>query len=132
MTRQEFYNTKGWKRNRVAYAISKHCICERCGRPVYVSGINEALPKSKRLRYIVHHKIHLDENNFTDPSVAYDWNNLELLCIDCHNMEHYEQATKSDVMFDEEGNLIQRTFIARDGGNSKIPPPSSETQASNG
>ena len=117
-----FYNTKAWKRNRVAYAISQHCICERCGRPVYVSGINDALPKNKRLRYIVHHKVHLTDENMMDDSIAFDWNNLELLCIDCHNIEHYEQPTRSELMFDENGNLVERETIKRDGGDVAIPP----------
>lgn len=122
MTRQEFYNTKGWKRNRIAYALSRNCICERCGRAVYVSGVNEALPKEKRLRYVVHHKTYLNDQNYTDPEIAYDWNNLELLCQECHNLEHTEQPTKKDVMFDEGGQLIQRTKINRQEGEEKKTP----------
>ena len=117
MTKTEFYNTKGWKQNRKAYALSRNCICERCGRPVYVSGVNEFLPKGKRIRYIVHHKVHLDDSNFSDPKIAYDWNNLELLCIDCHNREHYEQPTRDDLVFDQDGNLIQRAKIQREWGS---------------
>lgn len=41
-----------------------------------------------------------------DDSVAYDEDNLELLCIDCHNREHYLRATRKDVRFDEDGNLV--------------------------
>lgn len=115
MTRLEFYNSKAWKQNRVAYAISKHCICERCGRPVYVSKVNAYLPKDKRLRYIVHHKEYLDDNNFTD-DLALSWDNLELLCIDCHNNEHHEQSTKEGVTFDNEGNLIKKECVRRNGG----------------
>ena len=120
MTRLDFYNSKAWKQNRVAYAISKHCICERCGMPVYVSGINEYLPKNKRRRYIVHHKEYLDETNFTT-DIAFDWNNLELLCIDCHNTEHHEQSTKDDVTWDEEGNLVKRIVVGRKGDVKKPP-----------
>ena len=80
------------------------------------------MPKNKRLKYIVHHKIYLTDENMTDDSIAYDWNNLELLCIECHNNEHYEQPTRSDVMFDEDGNLIERERISREGGDVTIPP----------
>ena len=114
MNRQEFYNSKGWKRNRVAYAIAHHCICERCGRPVYVSGVTNYLPKGKRLKYVVHHKEHLNDDNYTT-DLAYDWNNLELLCIDCHNREHYEQSTKEGVMFDADGCLVQTKTVSREG-----------------
>lgn len=113
-SRLDFYNSKAWKRNRVAYAISRNCICERCGRAVYVSGVNDFLPKGRRIKYIVHHKVHLNDRNISDDSIAFDWNNLELLCIDCHNNEHTEQATRSNLMFDADGNLIERNKISRE------------------
>lgn len=109
MSRVEFYHTKAWKRNRLEYAKSKHCICERCHRPVYVSGITEYLPKEKRLKYIVHHKVNLTDDNYNDDSIALDWNNLELLCIDCHNNEHNpSSSTRKELYFDENGNLKER------------------------
>lgn len=80
--------------------------------PVYVSGINDYLPKDKRLRYIVHHKEYLNETNFTNDEVSLDWNNLELLCIDCHNEEHKSNSpTRKGLMFDEMGNLIEKNKV---------------------
>lgn len=122
MTRLDFYNSKAWKQNRVAYAISKHCLCERCGRAVYVSGVNDVLPKEKRIRYIVHHKQYLNESNFTDDELSLDWNNLELLCIDCHNNEHYQQATRSDVRFTDDGQLVKVEFVPRQMGVDEKSP----------
>ena len=115
MSRQGLYKSKAWKQNRIAFAISKYCICERCGRAVYVSGVNDYLPKEQRLRYIVHHKEYLNDNNYTDDTIAYDWDNLELLCIDCHNKEHTQKvsAIRTDLEFDENGNLVQRKQIKR-------------------
>lgn len=114
MTRKEFYNTKAWKRNRQAYAISKNCLCERCKRPVYVSGVTDYLTKDKRLKYVVHHKTYLNDANFNNDIVALDWNNLELLCIDCHNDEHNPAtSTRAGLMFDDKGNLIQKPNIKR-------------------
>ena len=37
---------------------------------------------------IVHHKIALTPDNINDPSVSLSWDNLELLCRDCHGKEH--------------------------------------------
>ena len=113
--RKDFYKSKAWKDNRKAFALSRYCICERCGKAVYVSGINDYLPKENRLRYVVHHKEYLNEDNYIDDSVALDWNNLELLCIDCHNKEHNvrQDATRCDLEFDDNGNLIQRKMIKR-------------------
>lgn len=51
---------------------SKLYTCERCGRPAQ----------------ICHHKKHLDDVNVHDPTVALSFDNLEALCIDCHNTEH--------------------------------------------
>lgn len=114
MSREEFYRTKAWKDNRKAFALSKYCICERCGRSVYVDGINDYLPKGKRLRYIVHHKEYLNDSNYTDDNVSLDWNNLELLCIDCHNNEHTKNVpTRKGLAFDDMGNLVEKVVIKR-------------------
>jgi len=106
MSRLEFYQSKAWKDVRKAYALSKHCQCERCGRYVYVDGLTDYLPKDKRIKSIVHHKEYLNDTNYTEDSIALDENNLELLCIDCHNQEHFLKATRKNLMFDVNGNLV--------------------------
>ena len=112
--RKRIYQSKAWKQIRLAYALSKHCICERCGRSVYVDGINEYLPKDMRLRYVVHHKTYLNDTNYTDDSIAYDSNNLELLCLPCHNAIHNtSSSTKEGLVFDENGNLKKKVEIKR-------------------
>jgi len=111
MERKSLYHSKAWKDIRKGYALSKHCQCERCGRYVYVDGISNYLPKEQRLKSIVHHKIYLTNENYTDDSVVFNWDNLELLCIDCHNKEHFEQSTRDGLMFDEFGNLIKSPRI---------------------
>lgn len=104
-----FYKSKAWITVRKTYALSKHCLCERCGKPVYVSGINEYIDKEHRLKGIVHHKEHLNETNYTNDAIAYDGNNLELLCIECHNQEHFTtDILRNGYSFDENGNLIKK------------------------
>lgn len=49
--------------------------------------------------YIVHHKCYLDMSNIYNPEVTLNFDNLELLCMDCHNKEHFE---KNDFTFDGE------------------------------
>lgn len=96
---KQFYKSKAWQDCRQAYIIYRYGLCERCGRP----------------GDIVHHKIHLNPSNINDPSITLNFDNLELLCQDCHNRAH---STKMPVavglMFDEDGNLIQA---------ENIPPP---------
>ena len=88
-----FYKTVAWKRCREAYAKSVGGLCERClKKGLVVAG------------EIVHHKIHLTPENITDPTVALDWNNLELLCRACHADEH--QRLKKRYTFDEFGHVL--------------------------
>lgn len=68
---------------------SKSYICERCGAPAV----------------ICHHKIWLNDENVHDPTVALNPENLEALCLECHNAEH---GAKHDVaVFDDSGALVE-------------------------
>ena len=87
-----FYKGKAWRKCRTGYFQSQHGICERCG------GAGR----------IVHHKKYLTPSNITNPSVALDWSNLELLCDACHQKEHQNtRNTAESVKFDENGDVIQ-------------------------
>ena len=41
-----------------------------------------------RAGVIVHHKVHLSPDNIHNPEITLGWDNLELLCRDCHAKEH--------------------------------------------
>lgn len=82
-----FYNSKKWRRISAAYLSSKLYICERCGKPAT----------------ICHHKKWLDDRNVSDPETALGFDNLEALCIECHNAEH--GLRHSVTVFDDEGNV---------------------------
>ena len=74
---EKFYKSQGWKRTREAYARSRGGLCERClAKGKYVPG------------EIVHHKVHLTPDNINDPTVTLSWDNLELVCRECHAEEH--------------------------------------------
>lgn len=72
-----FYGSRAWKNTRKAYAKSVGNLCERCLRQGII-----------KPGYMVHHKKHLDADLVNDPNVALSWDNLELLCRDCHAFEH--------------------------------------------
>ena len=96
---QPFYKSPAWKRCRKAYIDSVGGLCERC------------LKENKIVKgYIVHHREHLTEDTINDPKVSLSWSNLEYLCHDCHNKEHFqkEKIIEDDVKFDQQGNLIPR------------------------
>ena len=74
---EKFYKSVAWQKCRAAYAKSVGGLCERCLRKgLYVPG------------EVVHHKIHLTPENIGRPEITLDWNNLELLCRNCHGDEH--------------------------------------------
>lgn len=92
--------------------LKQNCICNRCGKAVYVDKISKWLPKEKRLKGIVHHIDYLNDSNITDDNITLNEDNLEGICIDCHNKEHFKGlgATKKDVTFDDNGNLVPRNI----------------------
>ena len=97
---KKLYSGKAWKACRNAYFAYRNGICERCGAP------GEE----------VHHKVYLTPQNIHDPSVVFGWDNLELLCRDCHMLEHEKKKNlrrrkpmlEKDVKirFDENGNPV--------------------------
>lgn len=89
-----FYLTAPWRHCASAYAKSKGGLCEQClKRGLIVPG------------RIVHHKIHLTPNNINDPTVSLNWDNLELLCMDCHAMQH---SAKKRYTVDPYGRVTSR------------------------
>ena len=95
---KKFYNSKAWKECRKSYINSVHGLCERClAKGIYEPG------------YILHHKKYLTPDNINDPYITLNHDNLEYVCLDCHNEEHigkYERIEKG-LDFDMYGNLIE-------------------------
>lgn len=74
---KDFYNGQAWKQCRAAYVKYRRGLCERClKRGQYSAGV------------IVHHKIVLTPANILEPAVTLNFDNLELLCRDCHADAH--------------------------------------------
>lgn len=107
--RQKFYKSKLWQQVKNNVWLKQSCLCAICGRPVYVSGISEYLPKEKRTTGIVHHKEHLTETNIFDENITINEDNLIGVCKWCHEHKcHNECKAKRDTIdFDENGNVIK-------------------------
>ena len=54
--------------------------------------------------FIIHHKDYVTDLNFEDDEVFFNINNLESLCQECHNKEHFKTQ---DYKFDENGDLVR-------------------------
>lgn len=92
---KRFYKSKAWQSTRLAYLKSVGGLCERClKKGLYVPA------------EIVHHKIYIDEQTINDPSVTLSWSNLEAVCRNCHEDEHYTGTKRYKV--DEFGRVITR------------------------
>ena len=92
---QSFYHSRAWKDTAKLYMQKVSYMCERC----------KAQGKYNPAR-VVHHKIHLTKENVRDPSISLSFDNLEALCQDCHNKEHFGDKTPARYKIDENGDLI--------------------------
>ena len=55
----------------------------------------------------MHHKVRLTPENIHEPAVTLNFENLELLCQECHNREHHEQVPIAEgLRFTADGDLI--------------------------
>ena len=96
---KSFYKSKEWRECREAYIQSVNGLCERClGKDIVKPG------------YIVHHIEHLTPENIDDPEVTLNWNNLEYVCKECHDREHFltePEVTREGLEFNECGKLVK-------------------------
>ena len=82
-----FYKSAAWMKCARAYKRSKGGLCERC----WSNGL--VVPGEE-----VHHKIKLTPENINDPAIALNWDNLELLCKNCHLEEHKGTRWRADEL----------------------------------
>lgn len=91
---KEFYASRAWRIVREFVVKRDFGLCVRCGEP----------------GEIVHHKKYLTPKNIDNPNISLNVDNLELLCRKCHAAEHEgELPTASELMFDADGNIIERS-----------------------
>ena len=89
-----FYKSKEWKACRAAYIKKVNGLCERC------LADGKVVPGK-----FVHHKIYMDAQTIRDPSLSLCFDNLECLCSDHHNREHFGEKRIERWRF-ENGELV--------------------------
>lgn len=92
---RKFYSSKRWQDCRNEYARSVSYLCENClRRGVYKPG------------EIVHHRIEIDPITINNPEVALNWNNLELLCRECHAEAHDKRSKDRRYSIGADGKIF--------------------------
>lgn len=92
---REFYNSKAWFKCAKAYKKYRRGLCEDClAKGLYKPGV------------IVHHIEQLTPVNISDPKIALGFDNLRLVCRECHAAEHG----------------IKKRYFFRPDGSVEIPP----------
>lgn len=90
---ESFYKSKAWMKCRDSYIKHAGGLCEKCkAKGLIVPGV------------IVHHKCHINPNNIHDPNITLNFDNLELLCRQCHGEEHKRLQRRYKV--DAHGHVI--------------------------
>ena len=119
---QKLLNSKRWKQLRMAY-LQEHPLCERC----YREGIEQRGKPYKRSAIDVHHKVPVESAHTIQEmeQLAYDWNNLQALCIPCHMKTHKEMGkNKKENVKERKQIALQRWIdkqIKKCGDQSKEP-----------
>lgn len=91
---KQFYKSTAWIKCRSNYAKSVGGLCERCLQE------GRIVPGD-----IVHHKCYLTPLNIKDPSVTLNYDNLELLCQNCHNQEHFKEKIEKRYSIGNDGKV---------------------------
>jgi len=74
---QTFYASKEWREFRAGLIVERGNRCEHC---------KEIIPRP--IDIIGHHKTELTPENVHDHMISLNPDNVELVCYDCHNIEH--------------------------------------------
>ena len=88
-----FYHSTAWLKCRAAFISARGGLCERC----YAKGL--IVPGDT-----VHHIIPLTPENISDPSVTLSFDNLRLVCRDCHAAEHHPDGLR--YSFGPDGTIL--------------------------
>ena len=115
---QKLLNQKRWKQLRMTY-LQEHPLCERC----YREGIEQKGKPYIRSAIDVHHKVPVESAHTIQEmeQLAYDWNNLQALCIPCHVKTHKEIGKNKKENVKERKQIALQRWIDRQTKKSGDP-----------
>lgn len=118
---RKFYSSKVWQNCRNEYAKRRGFLCENCLRHgIYRPGV------------IVHHIIEITPDNIERPEIVLNFNNLELLCRECHAEVHEQSGgrwAEVNARKRAQREHEQRYKIDEFGRVSTNEPPSDEKKS---
>lgn len=92
---KKFYNSVAWKKCRASYINSIiDELCEHC---------------QFNLGYIVDHVEEINITNIDDPMITLNHDNLQYLCLECHNKKTFgkpKEKLREGFYFNELGELV--------------------------
>lgn len=90
---KKFYKSVAWKKCRASYIQTIFGLCEHCSKP----------------GYIVDHIKEINSDNINDPNITLNHENLQYLCLPCHNKKTFGKVkvTREGLIFNENGKLVQ-------------------------
>ena len=85
---KKVYNSQAWIDLRKTLIAERGSRCEHCGR---------VIPDTKDV--IADHIVELTPDNVSDPMLSLNQNNVQLLCLDCHNLKHHRFSHNSQSVY---------------------------------
>ncbi|WP_226677219.1 HNH endonuclease [Mesobacillus jeotgali] len=99
--KRKFYDSGDWKQLRELIKKRDNYECQECKRQGKVAidtyEYSESA-KRKKIQLVVHHIKELEHH----PELALDEDNLETICVDCHNKEHGRDFRKKETKWNDE------------------------------
>jgi 5-methylcytosine-specific restriction enzyme A len=87
LQKRKFYDSRDWKQLREEVKKRDNYECQECKRQGLVFLNTDELNKSgkrKKIKLVVHHIKELEDH----PDLALEIDNLETVCVNCHNKIH--------------------------------------------
>lgn len=84
-TLSQFYTSKEWRQFRLNLILERGNICQRCGKT------------TKQSQLIGHHKEPLTIENVNDTNISLNPNNVDIICVGCHNEIENRFGAKKQV-----------------------------------
>ena len=109
---QRLLNSKRWRQGKAYVDARAEGLCERCKREGDITpGVDH------------HHIVPVESANPDDPKamerLAFDVNNIELLCVPCHIKTHQEMRSHTKEKVKENKERARRRFLEMNDPNYK-------------